>query len=186
MQKLRMLRRTPTGWRSLMIAAALFAVPIAAQAPRAVDLIVANGIIVTMDGPRRVLTSGSVAIAGSSIVAVDAADRIARDFKAAQVIDAAGRVVMPGLINTHTHAPMVLYRGLGDDLALMDWLQKYIFPAEAKTVSPAFVRTGTRLAALEDDDLYRHVLLRGGHRARDARGRPPRSPGPDGDRVSCA
>ena len=56
---------------------------------------------------------------------------------------------MPGLINTHTHAPMVLYRGLADDLALMDWLQKYIFPAEAKTVSPEFVRAGTRLAALE-------------------------------------
>jgi 5-methylthioadenosine/S-adenosylhomocysteine deaminase len=56
---------------------------------------------------------------------------------------------MPGLINTHTHAPMVLYRGLADDRALMDWLQKYIFPAEAKTVNPAFVRAGTRLAALE-------------------------------------
>jgi 5-methylthioadenosine/S-adenosylhomocysteine deaminase len=56
---------------------------------------------------------------------------------------------MPGLINTHGHAPMVLYRGLGDDLALMDWLQKYIFPAEAKTVSPSFVRVGTELAALE-------------------------------------
>ena len=56
---------------------------------------------------------------------------------------------MPGLINTHTHAPMVLFRGLADDLALMDWLQKYIFPAEAKTVSPEFVRAGTRLAALE-------------------------------------
>src|SRR5688500_2651303 len=56
---------------------------------------------------------------------------------------------MPGLINTHTHAPMVLYRGLADDLALMDWLNKYIFPAEAKTVSPEFVRAGTRLAALE-------------------------------------
>ena len=56
---------------------------------------------------------------------------------------------MPGLINTHTHAPMVLFRGLADDLALMDWLQKYIFPAEAKTVSPEFVRVGTRLAALE-------------------------------------
>ena len=56
---------------------------------------------------------------------------------------------MPGLINTHTHAPMVLYRGLADDLALMEWLQKYIFPAEAKTVSPEFVRAGTRLAALE-------------------------------------
>ena len=56
---------------------------------------------------------------------------------------------MPGLINTHTHAPMVMFRGLADDLALMDWLQKYIFPAEAKTVSPEFVRAGTRLAALE-------------------------------------
>ncbi len=56
---------------------------------------------------------------------------------------------MPGLINTHTHAPMVMYRGLADDLALMDWLQKYIFPAEAKTVSPEMVRTGTRLASLE-------------------------------------
>ena len=56
---------------------------------------------------------------------------------------------MPGLINTHTHAPMVMYRGLADDLALMDWLQQYIFPAEAKTVSPEFVRVGTRLAALE-------------------------------------
>ncbi len=57
--------------------------------------------------------------------------------------------MLPGLINTHTHAPMVLYRGLADDLALMEWLQKYIFPAEAKTVSPEFVRAGTRLAALE-------------------------------------
>jgi 5-methylthioadenosine/S-adenosylhomocysteine deaminase len=56
---------------------------------------------------------------------------------------------MPGLINTHTHAPMVLYRGLADDLALMEWLQQYIFPAEAKTVTPEFVRAGTRLAALE-------------------------------------
>ena len=57
--------------------------------------------------------------------------------------------MLPGLINTHTHAPMVMFRGLADDLALMDWLQKYIFPAEAKTVSPEFVRVGTRLAALE-------------------------------------
>ena len=56
---------------------------------------------------------------------------------------------MPGLINTHGHAAMVMYRGLADDLALMDWLQKYIFPAEAKTVSPEMVRIGTRLAALE-------------------------------------
>jgi 5-methylthioadenosine/S-adenosylhomocysteine deaminase len=56
---------------------------------------------------------------------------------------------MPGLINTHTHAPMVLYRGLADDLPLEQWLTRYIFPAEARTVSPSFVRAGTRLAALE-------------------------------------
>ena len=124
-------------------------VPLLAQAPRAVDLIVANGIVVTMDAERRVISPGSVAISGHSIVGVGTADRIAQDFKGRDTLNAQGRVVMPGLINTHTHAPMVLYRGLGDDLALMDWLQKYIFPAEAKTVSPAFVRTGTRLAALE-------------------------------------
>src|SRR6185369_9094089 len=70
-------------------------------------------------------------------------------FRARERLDATGEIVLPGLINTHTHAPMVLFRGLADDLALMDWLQKYIFPAEAKTVSPEFVRTGTRLAALE-------------------------------------
>jgi 5-methylthioadenosine/S-adenosylhomocysteine deaminase len=74
---------------------------------------------------------------------------VRRQFRGRQTIDAAGQVVMPGLVNTHTHAPMVLYRGLADDLALDQWLTKYIFPAEAKTVSPEFVRAGTRLAALE-------------------------------------
>src|SRR4029079_12043583 len=74
---------------------------------------------------------------------------IAAKYDAAERVDVRGQVVLPGLINTHTHAPMVLFRGLADDLALMDWLQKYIFPAEAKTVSPDFVRVGTRLAALE-------------------------------------
>jgi 5-methylthioadenosine/S-adenosylhomocysteine deaminase len=116
---------------------------------REVSLIVANGTVVTMDGNRRVIQGGSVAIDGADIVAVDSADAIARGFRSATTIDAAGQIVMPGLINTHTHAPMVLYRGLADDLALMDWLTKYIFPAEAKTVSPEFVRAGTRLAALE-------------------------------------
>jgi 5-methylthioadenosine/S-adenosylhomocysteine deaminase len=113
------------------------------------DLVIAGGIVVTMEAGGRVLNPGSVAIRGSRILAVDAPERIERDYQGKDVIDARGRVIMPGLINTHTHAPMVLYRGLGDDLALMDWLQKYIFPAEAKTVSPAFVRIGTELAALE-------------------------------------
>ena len=120
-----------------------------AQAPREVDLVVSGGTVVTVDPARRVLAPGSVAIDRGVIVGVGQAADIARGFKGRDAIDASGRVVLPGLINTHTHAPMVLYRGLGDDLALMDWLQKYIFPAEAKTVSAAFVRTGTELAALE-------------------------------------
>ncbi len=78
-----------------------------------------------------------------------ARDAIAARYTGAERIEARDQIVLPGLINTHTHAPMVIYRGLADDLALMDWLQKYIFPAEAKTVSPEFVRIGTRLAALE-------------------------------------
>ena len=64
-------------------------------------------------------------------------------------IDLSDKTLIPGLINTHGHVPMVLYRGLADDLALMDWLENYIFPAEAKTVTPAFVRAGTRLGVLE-------------------------------------
>jgi 5-methylthioadenosine/S-adenosylhomocysteine deaminase len=120
-----------------------------AATQQTVDLIVSNGVIVTVDADRRVINPGSIAIRGNSIVAVGAADQISSSYTARDTIDARGKVVMPGLINTHTHAPMVLYRGLGDDLALMDWLQKYIFPAEAKTVSPEFVRIGTELAALE-------------------------------------
>src|SRR6188472_1042082 len=122
---------------------------IGAAQPQAVDLIVYNATVVTMDGGGRVLPRGAVAISGTDIVAVEPAEAIASRYTAKDTYDAGGQVVMPGLINTHTHAPMVLYRGLADDLALMDWLQKYIFPGEAKTVSPEFVRAGTRLAALE-------------------------------------
>jgi 5-methylthioadenosine/S-adenosylhomocysteine deaminase len=133
----------------LVLGFCLVSLSLQAQAPQAVDLLITNGIVVTVDSARRVLNPGAVAIRGNTIVGVGSPSDIASAFKGRDTIDATGRVVMPGLINTHTHAPMVLYRGLGDDLALMDWLQKYIFPAEAKTVSPAFVRTGTELAVLE-------------------------------------
>ena len=118
-------------------------------ARRTVSVVITGGIVVTMDAAGRVLSPGAVAIEGRDIVAVDGADVIASRFEGRESIDASGQVVMPGLINTHTHAPMVLYRGLADDLALMEWLEKYIFPAEARTVTPEFVRAGTRLAALE-------------------------------------
>jgi 5-methylthioadenosine/S-adenosylhomocysteine deaminase len=120
-----------------------------AQTRRNASIVVTGGIVVTQNASRQVLNPGAVAIVGSDIVDVDRPEAIAARYSAAETIDAKGQVVLPGLINTHTHAPMVLYRGLADDLALMEWLQKYIFPAEAKTVSPEFVRVGTRLAALE-------------------------------------
>src|SRR5689334_22677475 len=112
-------------------------------ARRNVSVIVTGGIVLTMDAGGRVLSPGAIAIDGRDIVAVDTVEAVAQRFAAATTINATGQIVLPGLINTHTHAPMVLYRGLADDLALMDWLQKYIFPAEAKTVSPEFVRAGT-------------------------------------------
>ena len=111
--------------------------------------IVAGGTVVTVDGARNIYNPGAVAIDGTTIVAVGPAADIAARFKAAEQINAAGSIVIPGLINTHAHAPMVLYRGLADDLRLQEWLEKYIFPAEAKTVSREMVRAGTRLAALE-------------------------------------
>jgi 5-methylthioadenosine/S-adenosylhomocysteine deaminase len=136
----------------LRISVALLAagsLALAQPARRPVSLVVTGGIVVTVDGAGRVLSPGAVAIDGRDIVGIDAPDVIAARFDPKESIDATGQVVMPGLVNTHTHAPMVLYRGLADDLALMEWLQKYIFPAEARTVTPAFVRAGTRLAALE-------------------------------------
>lgn len=128
---------------------ALLAVSCSQASRQQVSLVVTGGDVVTMDASRRVLSPGAVAVNGRDIVAVGTPEEIARQFAASETIEAAGHVVLPGLVNTHTHAPMVMYRGLADDLALMDWLQKYIFPAEAKTVSPEMVRVGTRLAALE-------------------------------------
>jgi 5-methylthioadenosine/S-adenosylhomocysteine deaminase len=116
---------------------------------RAVSLLLTGGTVVTEDAARHVYSPGAVAVDGRFIVAVGPADVVARGFSGASTIDASGQVVLPGLVNTHTHAAMVLYRGLADDLALMDWLQRYIFPAEAKTVTSEFVGVGTRLAALE-------------------------------------
>src|SRR5688572_6252105 len=131
------------------VAAVLVAVLFAQSRSRAVSLVITNGVVVTMNSGREIVEDGAVAIDGADIVAVGPGADVAARFSGRETLDARGQIVLPGLINTHTHAPMVLYRGLADDLALMDWLEKYMFPAEAKTVSPEFVRAGTRLAALE-------------------------------------
>jgi 5-methylthioadenosine/S-adenosylhomocysteine deaminase len=114
-----------------------------------VDTIVSGGVVVTVDARGRVFPAGAVAVREGRIVAVGDMDEILAAYAADEYIDARGQIVLPGLINTHTHAPMVMFRGLADDLALMDWLQQYIFPAESRTVSVDLVRIGARLAALE-------------------------------------
>jgi len=136
---------------------ALAAPRLAAEAPGAPandTWLVAGGTVVTMDGANRVIEDGAVAIAGSTIVAVGTRAELATRYPSARTLEAAGGIVMPGLINAHTHAPMTLFRGLADDLPLMEWLETVIFPAEARHVDEEFVRWGTRLACLE--------MLRGG------------------------
>src|SRR5437762_551176 len=114
-----------------------------------VDLIIRGGTVVTMDGSRRVIENGGIAITDGRIVAVATAAAMDLNDGARQVIEAQGKVVMPGLINGHTHVPMTLFRGIADDLDLQEWLTKYIFPAEAKNVTEDFVRVGTRLGLAE-------------------------------------
>ena len=114
-----------------------------------VDLIVRGGTVVTMDGSRRVIENGGVAIKNGRIVAVDNIANIDRNYAAREAVDATGKVVIPGLINGHTHVPMTLFRGLADDLDLQEWLTRYIFPAEAKNVNEEFVRVGARLGLAE-------------------------------------
>jgi 5-methylthioadenosine/S-adenosylhomocysteine deaminase len=110
------------------------------------DLLLTNALVVTMDEQFRIHPSGSVAIAGGAILAVG---DIAADVDAAETVDCRGRVVMPGLVNAHTHAPMTLLRGLADDLRLDVWLMGYMMPVEREFVRPDFVALGTRLACAE-------------------------------------
>jgi len=105
--------------------------------------------IVTMDPARRIIENGAVAVRGGRIVAAGTRAEIDRRFQARRRLDRPESLIAPGLINTHAHAAMSLFRGIADDLRLQEWLEKYIFPAEARNVTPEFVRWGTRLACLE-------------------------------------
>ncbi|HYY94889.1 MAG TPA: amidohydrolase [Pyrinomonadaceae bacterium] len=126
----------------------------AVQRLRRVDLIVSGGTVVTMDGERRVIEDGAVAVDHGRIVAVGKRSEVVGRYDARETVDASGRAVLPGLVNGHTHVPMTLFRGIADDLDLQEWLTKYIFPAEAKNVTEEFVRAGTQLGLAE--------MIRGG------------------------
>lgn len=134
---------------SLILALLVAFLPYKTTAAERVDLIIRGGTVVTMDGSSRVIDNGAVAIRQARIVAVGKSSEVSARYSSTRTIYAAGKIVMPGLINTHTHVPMVLFRGIADDLVLMEWLQKYIFPAEAKNVDEQFVRWGTKLGCLE-------------------------------------
>jgi 5-methylthioadenosine/S-adenosylhomocysteine deaminase len=132
----------------------LTSVAIAQDAPKqsvSVDLLVKGATIVTMDSNRRVLESGFIAVRGDEIIAIgtDVNAAFPKGITAKQTIDASGKLIIPGLINGHTHIPMVLMRGLKDDVTLDDWLRKFIFPAEARNVTEDYVRWGSRLALAE-------------------------------------
>lgn len=137
-----------------MIMSSSFSEVEAQQRRKHADLLVLGGTIVTMDGSRRVIENGGIAVEGGRIVAIGPRAEIQKQYFSNEVIEAGNRMIIPGLINGHTHVPMTLFRGLADDLDLQEWLTKYIFPAEAKNVTEEFVRVGTRLGLAE--------MIRGG------------------------
>ena len=119
-----------------------------------IDLIIDGRYVVTMDTDDGVIVNGAIAVDDGVIVAVGPGAEIHASYSAAETIAGDNRVVMPGLVNGHSHAAMTILRGIADDLALMDWLNNYIFPAEVEFVDAEFVRIGTELACWE--------MIRGG------------------------
>lgn len=114
-----------------------------------VDWLIRGKFVVTMDPRHSVIENGAVAVREARIVAVGTENDLAQRFLAKHTLDKPEALIAPGLIDTHTHAPMSLFRGIASDKLLEDWLKNYIFPAEAKNVNADFVRAGTRLACLE-------------------------------------
>ncbi|MGA1843428.1 MAG: amidohydrolase family protein, partial [bacterium] len=111
------------------------------------DLLITGGIVLPMNG-QPPISQGGIAVKGDRILAVGKNEEICRTFRAARTLDKPAHLIMPGLVNTHTHAAMSLFRGLADDLPLMEWLNQYIFPAERR-INDTLVHLGTRLACCE-------------------------------------
>src|ERR1035438_6625995 len=122
---------------------------VCALAAEPADWIWSGRSLITEDAQHRLISGGAVAIRGERIVGVGTKSEIDARFQAKQRVDRRDAILAPGLIDTHTHAAMSLFRGIADDKNLQDWLNKYIFPAEARNLTPDFVRWGTRLGCLE-------------------------------------
>lgn len=116
---------------------------------RQADIILTNAILLTMDENLTQFEPGAVAVKGDSILAAGHEAEIKDKYTAPETIDCDGKVLMPGLVNAHTHVPMTLLRGLADDLRLDVWLLGYMMPVEREFVSPDFVRLGTLLGCVE-------------------------------------
>ncbi len=113
------------------------------------DWILTAGQVLTMDPARRVIPDGAVAIRGAEIVAVGTREEIEKGFRSPKRVARPNSFLLPGMINTHAHAAMSLLRGIADDKRLADWLENYIFPAEARNVGKEFCFWGTQLACAE-------------------------------------
>ena len=122
---------------------------VGALAAEPADWIWSGRYVITMDAQRRVIENGAVAVRADRIVGVGSKTEMDARFQPKQRLDRPDAILAPGLINTHTHAAMVLFRGIADDQNLQVWLNKFIFPAESKNLSAEFVRWGTRLGVLE-------------------------------------
>ncbi|MHB8628165.1 MAG: amidohydrolase family protein [Aggregatilineales bacterium] len=114
-----------------------------------VDTILTGGVTLTMNQNMQLFLNGAVAIRADQIVAVGPAETISVQYQAEQIVDCSGQIIMPGLVNAHTHAPMTLLRGIADDLRFDVWLLGYIMPTERHFVTPEFCRLGTLLACAE-------------------------------------
>jgi len=117
--------------------------------PQPVDILLTNAHVLSMDEQLTQYDPGALAVRGDSIVAVGPEAEIKKEYAAKETFDCGGKILMPGLINAHTHVPMTLLRGLADDLRLDVWLQGYMWPVEREFVSPEFVRLGTQIACAE-------------------------------------
>jgi 5-methylthioadenosine/S-adenosylhomocysteine deaminase len=115
---------------------------------KSIDILIRNGWVLTMEPDNALIETGAVAVSGDSIVGIGPEGELSSHYRASKIIDARGGIIMPGLVNTHTHAAMTCFRGLADDLPLMTWLHDHIFPAEARLTSEV-VYQGTRLACAE-------------------------------------